>query len=377
VAALPQTKSRISRRLIAAIALLAASLALASPARSRAEAPPADFFGIAEPLVHQQDFFQMRQAGASALRLQFLLGDAKKKRNGSYDWSYFDYLVTGGALSGLDIVPVLYGIPPWISKDRSATPLTSKAAMAEWDAFLKALVQRYGPLGSFWVHDPAGHEPYLPYHPIETWQIWNEPNSITWWEPKPSPQQYASLLRRSAADIRSVDPNAQIMTAGIVAHPTNAHAIPGNKFVKKMLRTPGTGDAMDVFAFHPYSPTVKNAVNQVKSVRHVLNRGGESDTPIWITEIGWGSKGKGLPLVKKPKDQERSLVQLMQKSLAMREKYGIGRVFWYHWRDGPDQLCRWCKTSGLLTRRSKPKKLFDLYRGVATGTLRDQRRTLP
>jgi hypothetical protein len=373
--------SGFSRRLIVAIALLAASLAtalsLASPTRSHAEDPPADFFGIAEPIVHDSDFFQMRQAGSSALRLQFLLGDAKKKKGGDYDWTYFDSLVARSAWTGLDLIPVLYGIPPWISQDRGATPLKSKTAMAEWDAFLKALVGRYGAGGTYWIHDPYGHEPYVPYHPIEVWQIWNEPNSITWWEPKPNPQQYASLLRRSAADIRSVDPTAKVMSAGIVAHPTNAHAIPGNKFVKKMLRPAGTTDAMDIFAFHPYSPTVKTAIKQMKSVRHVLNRAGESDAPIWVTEIGWGSKGKNLPLVKSPKAQERSLVQLMQKSLAMRKKYGIGRVFWYHWRDGPDRLCRWCKTSGLLDRRSRPKKLLDLYKGVATGTLRAHRRTLP
>jgi hypothetical protein len=363
----PASRSHVAHAALQ-LTLPALVLALALPSRSAAAAPPQvappGFFGIAEPVVQPNDFGQMHDAGAGALRLQFLLGDAKKGKGQAYDWSYFDYLVRGAANNGLDLVPVLYGVPPWISKDRASVPLGGKAVEAEWAKFLAALVQRYGPAGAFWT---LPENEYTPFHPITVWQVWNEPNSITWWEPRPDPRKYALLLRRSADIIHATDPNAQIMSAGIVAHPTNAHAIPGNRFVKRMLKTPGTVDAMDIFAFHPYAPSVGSAIRQIKSVRRVLNRGGASAAPIWVTEIGWGSKGKvSLPLIKTPEDQERSLVQLMNSVLAIHEKFGVGRMFWYHWRDAPDNLCRWCKTSGLLNRRSHPKSLLSLFRGIAT-----------
>jgi hypothetical protein len=381
----------LPRRSIALALLLGALLAIALTVPTRASAaPPEGYFGIAEPTIRPGDLTGMRRAGAGALRIEFSLGHAKWKRGQPYDWSYFDHLVEGAAGNGLDIVPMLYGTPPWQGSKRGKTPMKSKSALREWDAFLEALVRRYGPVefgnpdrGTFWLEhtffqaDPYNpYETRTPYRPITAWQIWNEPNSITWWRPKPSPKQYAALLRRSANVLHGVDPSAQVMTAGIVANPTNSHAIPAKKFVPAMLRTRGTPAAMDILAFHPYAQTAKDALKQMKRMRGTLRKGGDPTAPIWITEIGWGSRGpKGAPLVQKPAQQQRSLTKLMNGALALRDRYGIERLFWYHWRDGPDSLCKWCKTSGLVDKHSQPKELLYRYESVAKGIPRDQLRS--
>lgn len=389
MAPLAHKRSRCSRLTIS-LALLALALlaALTMPSRGAA-APPDGYFGVAEPTIRPGDFTGIKRAGAGALRIQFSLGHAKWKRGQrAYDWRYFDHLVKGAVSNGLDLVPVLYGVPPWISKERGRTPMKSKAALAEWDAFVAAVVKRYGPIefgnldqGTFWLENsipgaPSDYGPFVPYRPITVWQIWNEPNSITWWEPKPSPKQYASLLRRSASIIHGIDPGSKAMTAGIVAHPTNAHAIPGKKFITAMLRIPGTAEALDILAFHPYATSAKTALKQMKQMRGTLNRAGDPSAPIWVTEIGWGSRGpKSAPLILSRTGQKRSLVKLMKGALAMRESHGIERLFWYHWRDAPDKLCKWCKTSGLVDRRSRPKEIHDLFASIAKGIPRDQLRS--
>jgi hypothetical protein len=381
--------AHLARRPLAIALLLGAlvTIALTAPGRATAAAPDG-YFGIAEPTIRPGDLTGMKRAGAGALRIEFSLGHAKWKKGQPYDWSYFDHLVEGAANNGLDVVPMLYGTPPWQGSQRGKTPMKSKSALREWDAFLDAVVRRYGPIefgdadkGTFWLEHTffSSTDPYAtrtPYRPITAWQIWNEPNSITWWRPKPNPKQYAALLRRSAGVIHGVDGSARVMTAGIVANPTNAHAIPAKKYIPAMLRTRGTPGAMDILAFHPYAQSAKDALTQMKRMRGTLRKGGDPSAPIWITEIGWGSRGpKGAPLVQKPAQQQRSLTKLMNGALALREQYGIERLFWYHWRDGPDSLCKWCKTSGLVDKKSRPKELLYRYESVAKGIPRDQLRS--
>ena len=49
--------------------------------------------------------------------------------------------------------------------------------------------------------------------PIQSWQIWNEPNLAKYFAPQPSVSEYARLLEISQAAIRGQDPQAQIVLA--------------------------------------------------------------------------------------------------------------------------------------------------------------------
>ncbi|MEO7198333.1 MAG: hypothetical protein ABIZ50_07640, partial [Solirubrobacterales bacterium] len=198
---------------------------------------PADFFGVNASSNDPADFVGMAKADAGITRTVFPFQVIKQGRHKPYYWGYSDNIVGHTADNGLDLIPILYGAPPWISKDLNRTPLRGESKQA-WRDLLIALVDRYGPNGTYWSLNP-----YVPYRPISTWQIWNEPNSITWWGPRPRPREYALLLRRSARAIHSVDPAASILTAGIVARPTNAHAIFGTRYLKQLFSAPGVTDA--------------------------------------------------------------------------------------------------------------------------------------
>ena len=68
-------------------------------------------------------------------------------------------------------------------------------AQQRWRNFLKALVTRYGPHGTYWTthyHERFGAN--ATELPITSWQIWNEPNLKKYFAPYPSPGQYARLL---------------------------------------------------------------------------------------------------------------------------------------------------------------------------------------
>lgn len=340
------------------LAVLAA--ALCSPAHSSAQAPPG-FFGVNASGFESADFARMAAADVGVTRNVFPYQVLKHGRDQPFHWGYSDPFVQLTAWNSIDLIPMIYGAPSWVSDKLNQTVLKGEAKR-DWRALLIALVQRYGPDGSFWAENP-----YTPYHPIRVWQIWNEPNSITWWGPRPDPREYAKVLIRSADAIHSVDPGAQIMTAGIVARPTNRHAITGTKYLKKLLRVRGVRAAADIVAYHPFAESVNVIRSQLKAARRTLNKGHAKSTPIWVTEIGWGSKGKkNQPLIKSPSAQNRALRETMQMAVAEQSRLGLGRLLWYQWRDTPSELCRWCESSGLLDIDDQPKPLLNTFAAVAT-----------
>ena len=69
--------------------------------------------------------------------------------------------------------------------------------MRDYTAYLRALVLRYGPAGSFWDQHPE-----LPRRPQRDWQIWNEPHLDFYWSTKGRRRnawapEYARLLKAS------------------------------------------------------------------------------------------------------------------------------------------------------------------------------------
>ena len=87
---------------------------------------------------------------------------------------------------------------------------------------------------------------------------------------------------------------------------------------------------------------------------------------MWVTEIGWGAKGpKNHALIKSEKAQVRALQGTFRMALKERDRLNLERLFWYHWRDYKDDLCRWCESSGLVTRKLAPKPLFHAFKEIA------------
>lgn len=351
-------------RLATGIIVLLAFLALCAPTDSAAASPPAPpgFFGVDGGVPVTDDFGQMAAGDVGIYRAVFGFRAFKTAPGQAYDWRYSDHLVLESARQGIDLLPILYGSPPWISEDRNATPIHGRTRRREWRELLVALVERYGPTGTFWPQHPL-----LAPRPLRVWQIWNEPNSITWWGPRPRPREYALLLERSERAIHSADPTARILSAGIVAEPTNANAIPGPAYLRRLFSVRGIGGAADAVAYHPFSPTVRGVGRQLREARRSLRGTPAAKLPIWITEIGWGTEGpREHPLIKSDRGQNRALRQTFELVLRRRVRLGIERTLWYHWRDERDDLCLWCESSGLLDKHSQPKRIFRTFRSIAT-----------
>jgi polysaccharide biosynthesis protein PslG len=351
------------------VAALAIALALL-PAAS-AGAVNREFYGIVSS--NHPDATQFRTMGdarVGTFRFQLDWRRIQPTEGGPYGWSSADSQVENAAVNGIELLPVLYGSPEWASGSYREPPLGSEEDKQAWKDFLAAAVQRYGPDGAFWQEHPG-----IDAHPIRAWQVWNEVNSPTYWEPNPSPKKYAELLKISDDAISNVDQGAEIILAGMFGTPSRNKGIYSWKFLERLYGINGAASHFDAVAVHPYSPNLAGIKAQIELMRKRMKNAGDAKTPVWVTEIGWGSANtRGQPLNKSLAGQKKMLRKSFNLLLGHRGKWKIKRILWFTWRDPGDGedvtgvICGWCGSAGLVHTDLNPKPSFDAFRRFTVGS---------
>ncbi len=367
-----QASRRKTRALTAALGVV---LALGAFAASAA-AVPANFFGVVPQSTLTQEEFNTLEAGhVKAMRVA-MIWPAVQPTNGAYDWSSFDPIAERAARSGVELLPFVVGTPTWAvpnstvpgaggAKAPAHLPASGTAGAA-WSNFLKAAVARYGTNGTFWTENPG-----IPAKPIKSWQIWNEPN-FKYFVAHPNPKEYGALVKLSATAIKSVDPTAQIITAGLFSKPAGARYLKGKKvvhatspnyfasyFLEQMYKTnPGIKSRFQGVALHPYVARYRQLPPEIEELRGVMTREGDATKGLWITELGWSSEppqGPSNVFAVGASGQARELkgaFTLMKQDAA---KYRLKHVYWFSVDDAPE-TCNFCNGSGLFKTGFIPKK---------------------
>ena len=288
---------------------------------------------------------------------------------GSFAWGSVDQFIGRLASHGIRAAPFVWGSPGWVAGSRATPPLESTADRDAWKDFLKAAVARYGPGGSYWANGylqqfGADATPL----PIQSWQIWNEPNLKKFFAPNPSPGKYAQLLRISKSAIAAEDPQARIVLAGMVAY-TDRKAW---DFLDDLYDLGNVKSSFEAAALHPYGSQIERVQNAFQQFRRVMKEHNDGPTPVWVTEIGWGSNppdnfgiNKGL------EGQERMLRRSFELVLNNRRAWNVQRLFWFFWRDPAAHTpgtCSFCSSAGLLRHNRNPKPAYNTFRGFTAET---------
>jgi polysaccharide biosynthesis protein PslG len=356
----------------ATAAALLCVLCAAGPA-SAANGPSAFFGVVAQTDPSDAEFALMREGGVGTYRLVISWPAVQPSPDAPLDWSATDRLVTDLIENGMEPLPVLYGSSCFFVEcevgDRGQAsprpPIDSPQARQAWMAFLTGLVGRYGPGGSFWSENPT-----VPRRPLSVWEIWNEPNVRQFYAPTPSVEGYAELLRISSHAIRSADPEATILIGGLSGDPRKPGSIAGPEFLEGLYLT-GARAHFDAVAVHPYSAGLAGVGSQLADVRRVLDGRRDSDTPIWVTELGWGASPSGDGrFVETIDGQAEMLLGAFQLLEAKREEWNVARALWYAWRDPPagQPACSWCQTAGLLDAAGNPRPAWSAFAKLSGGT---------
>ena len=201
--------------------------------------------------------------------------------------------------------------------------------------------------------------------PIAKWQIWNEPNLKQYWYPRPNAGQYRSMLQTVGAAIKSVDPNAEIVTAGLPDSRLSG-AIRLQPYLKALYSGGGTS-AFDTVAINSYAVSPKYLNKLMSTTRKYVNRiGGRSDK-LWITEVGWGDKGYKHRFIVGTKRQAKYTGQALSLIKKKRTAWKLSAFVWFCWRDGRPYTSQGLlgQPHGLLTIQGKKKPAYNAFvRGV-------------
>ena len=303
---------------------------------------------------------RLRAAGAGLVRQTFDWARIERSP-GVYDFEFYDDFVHALARRRLRVLPIVFNPPRFRSSapargaKRGSYPPARPAAMG---AFAARLARRYGPGGRLWRANPD-----LPYLPIRSWQIWNEPNLSVYWPSGPDPAAYVRLLRPTARALRRVDPDAEIVTAGL---PDSARGVPLADYVRGMYDA-GGADAFDTLGLNTFARDAAGVLETIRAARRVAAAHGD-DPRMWITELGWASDGPPSAFRVSPAEQAALVEQTVTTLARRRRELRLRGVVYFNWRDslpyagGQDFFGL---HTGLLERDGRAKPALGAYRGVA------------
>jgi hypothetical protein len=379
---------QVSRKTRALTAALVVVVALGAFAASAA-ALPARFFGVVpQTTLTQPEFNTLQQGKVQSMRVALVWAGVQAKRGGPFEWGAFDTLMEESARANIEILPFIVGTPAWAvpaatvpgtggAKASAHLPASGSAATA-WTALLKAVVGRYGSTGTFWAENPL-----VPKLPIKAWQIWNEPN-FKYFVAKPDPAEYGKLVKISSAAIKSVDPTAQVLLAGLFAKPAGGRRLAGKNvanatspnwfgsyFLEQMYKTnPGIKSSFQGVALHPYVARYGQLPQEIEELRGVMARAGDTTKPLWITELGWSSEAPQGPsnvFAVGAAGQARELKGAFTLLKADQLKFHLQRVYWFSVDDAVE-TCNFCNGSGLFKKGFVAKKSWTEFVHFTGGT---------
>lgn len=209
--------------------------------------------------------------------------------DGVYDWTNLDaHLAVSASHSITELIYTFGYVPTWVTGSQTDNPTD-----AAWSAFVTAVVNRYSAT-------------------IKYFQIWNEPNSTTFWTGTAA--QMAHLASIAAPIIRG----AGCKVLGPCPQGANAHT-----WMQDFLAA-GGGAYIDIVAFNSYTYNApETLVTNYSNLSTVLANNSQTGKEVWDTEHSWGSNSD--PFGASDTLKRAYLARLIALSVTL----GISRSIWY------------------------------------------------
>ena len=230
-------------------------------------------------LVQQADFTWVKQR----LAWQDVEGDGP----GRYVWAGSDRIVDEAKQAGLNLIFRVDYPPAWAIP--TATENTLPVDIAAFGNFCHALAARY-----------AGR--------VGGYQVWNEPNLAREWNGlPPHPEGYVQVLRACYIGIKTADPHALVISAGLSPTGTGLpEAYPDTAYLTEMyaagaapyfdllgLNAPGykappeTSPAQAADPVNDYGGQRFFCFRHVEDMRAIMEARGDAHKQVAILEFGW------------------------------------------------------------------------------------------
>lgn len=336
--------ARVGIAIAGMLAIVVGCGELVNPNQRPATAPKASLeLGLSpgawiQDLPHDElelDLDEMVEFGVTRVRLDFDWSRIEQTR-GDFDWSSTDRIVEGANSRGMMIHALVTYTPTW-ARPAGSSDKHPPIEMADFVEFVRVAAHRYD-------SDEVG-----------SWEIWNEPNVAQFWQSEtgPDPAHYAELLAAAANSIRSIDPDAVVVSGGLApARDRAGRTLSPETFLETMYDHMPLG-ILDGVSIHPYSfPALPsdsskdwNLFGRLPSIRDLVNERESKELPLWLTEFG-APTGSGDAAV-----SDATQGRIVAESLRCVSQFEwAGPLFLYNLRDRPGGSLDWTEDNfGLLT----------------------------
>jgi hypothetical protein len=230
--------------------------------------------------------------------------------NGVYNWKNLDTMLAESNKLGADVMYTFGHVPGWASSNPTdpnckdgyhagdcAPPSDVDSGDAYFKAFVTALMQHTGTQ-------------------ITYFEMWNEPYNLPYWDG--TPQQLATMVADAAQIIRSMNPQAVILT------PSISPWLNQQVFLQSFLTACQGKVSFDIFAMHNYTwgGPPERVVGEIKSVQAFQAKMGLQNLPLWSSE---GSDKNWATFTQQQKDD------FVARYYTLEFNHGSQRHYWYSW----------------------------------------------
>lgn len=179
--------------------------------------------------------------GITTIHIDLSWDDIQPDSASIYNWTNFDNVVKAARARNLTVLPTLAYTPAWARPSGCTTPKCAPTPNA-FASFAAVAASCYAPME------------------IHTWEIWNEPNTVGFWQSTPNVFQYIQLLGVASKAIKAVDRQAFIVSADLAPSATSNDNIAPLDFFSQFVNKGGLS-LVDAVGFHPYSYPVPPSYN--------------------------------------------------------------------------------------------------------------------
>jgi hypothetical protein len=345
--------SRLRPLLIAAI-LLATLPIPTSPITERAAAvdlqqlppvaDPDDRWGINHTYADPVSQRLALNAGARWNRWEFRWAEIELSR-GQFRYPAFDRMVDASQATGLQVQGILISTPDWAKDPQTQLPQGLYLPWNDngnlWGRFVRETVSRY-----------RGR--------IRHWEAWNEPDlrEVFW---PGSIGDYYQLLKVTYLSVKSVDPGAQVLMAGLAYWPNPNFLDEMLRFMRADPIAPTNNYFFDILAWHTYSRPSDSFDRVVQSRAQLGATVGQK--PIWINETNipaWNESAMNnfRPYRWSATIQEQAAYIIQAAAYAIAS--GAQRVFVYRLQD-----TEWPEAYGLVRTNGTLRPAYTAFQLVS------------
>jgi hypothetical protein len=236
--------------------------------------------------VATRDLGLIKDMGFRWVKQVFEWMDIEGAGKGMFSWTQSDAVVANAERYGIKLIARLDRAPVWTGAEGENGPPSN---YDDFGDFCYEIAKRY-----------KGR--------IHAYQIWNEPNlAREWGNHLPNPEEYTRLLSIAYQRIKEADPNAIVISAGLIATGTyNEAVMPDTLYLERMYQA-GFQNHCDMIGLYaagykapPEISPDEAATNKdqyggerffcfrhVEDMRAIMEKYGDADRRVVILEFGW------------------------------------------------------------------------------------------